>query len=166
MENIQFIETYFTEEKIESLFFIILGIISVSLSFVFLLIIKYSFYKGFAYPLLIIGFIQLMVGGIIYVRSPKDINRVNSIVIETPEKITTEELPRMKNVMKSFELYKWVELILIISGLLLFIVFFTSNLRFWKGFGLSLCIQAAIMLALDLIAANRATVYIEELLKF
>lgn len=100
MINIQFIENYFTEEKIESIIFIIVGLLSIALSFVFLLIIKYVFYKGFAYPLLIIGIIQLIVGTIIYNRSPNDMARVSHIVTEFPHKVETEELPEWNELLK------------------------------------------------------------------
>lgn len=163
MYDIQFVEKYFTEEKIESILFIIIGILSISFALIFWLMIKYSFYKGFAYPLLIIGFIQIIVGTTIYFRSPKDIDRVNTIILKTPEKIASEEIPRMGTVLKNFELYKWVEIALIILGSILYIKFYSSSLTFWKGLGLGLTIEATIMLALDLVAKHRATIYLEAL---
>jgi hypothetical protein len=49
---IGFEESYFKQEQIESLIFIILGILSICLALIFLGIIKYSFFKGMAVPLL------------------------------------------------------------------------------------------------------------------
>lgn len=71
----------------------------------------------------------------------------------------------MERVIKNFEIYKWTEVILMLIGLTLFIVFFSSNFIFWKGFGISLALAAGIMLALDLIASNRALQYIDSLNK-
>lgn len=163
--NIDFVKTYFTEEKIESIFFIIVGVISIFLAFIFWFIIKYSLYNGFAYPLLIIGIIQLTVGTVIFVRSPKDIARVEQMIKDTPEKIKSEELPRMNNVMKSFETYQWIEIAFIIIGLILYIYFYSSSQTFWKGLGFGLLIQGSLMLSLDLIAKDRAIKYVDQLTK-
>lgn len=164
--SLNFITTYFTEEKIESLFFIIIGIISISLAFIFWFIIKYSFYNGFAFPLLLVGLIQLVVGTTVYIRSPKDIIRVEKIIKNEPQKIQTEELPRMEIVMKSFSIYKWIEITLILLGLVLFILFYNSPQTFWKGLGLGLLIQASLMLTLDFVAEKRGQTYVQQLSNF
>ncbi len=163
--DIDFIKTYFTEEKIESFFFIVIGLISISLALIFWFVIKYSFYNGLAYPLLIIGIIQLVVGTTVYLRSPKDTMRVEFIIKNEPSKIKTEELPRMDQVIKNFGIYKIIEIGLAIIGLVLVILFFRSGQTFWKGIGFGLLIQATLMLILDLLAEDRANKFIDELSK-
>ena len=158
-----FVSTYFTEEKIESLFFIIIGIITISLAIIFWFIIKYSFYNGLAFPLLIVGLIQLIVGTTVYIRSPKDIIKVEQMMKQEPHKIKTEELPRMEMVMKNFTIYKWIEIALIVLGIILFALFYKSPQTFWKGIGLGLIIQAALMLTLDFVAEKRGQTYIQAL---
>lgn len=160
-----FIKTYFTEEKSESVIFVILGVCAILLALFFWLIIKYSLFNGIAYPFLLIGIIQVLVGTTILTRTPKDIERVENIVAHDPIKIKTEELPRMEKVARDFKIYKATELILLALGLVLYFYFFNSKLPFWKGLGLGLLIQSAIMLALDLLAADRAAKYIDELQK-
>ncbi len=162
-DNIEFIKIYFTEEKIESLFFIFLGFIAVSLAFIFWYIIKYSFYNGFAYPLLIIGIIQLAVGTSVFFRTESDIRRVENMMQNERVVIEQNELPRMELVMQNFTIYKYVEIGLIILGVFLFFYFRTSAQTFWKGLGLGLLIQAAIMLSLDVVAEKRGQTYINEL---
>lgn len=159
MNDLNFIHTYFTEEKIESFFFIILGSISIVLAFVFLFIIQYSFFKGFAIPLLLIGSLQVFVGTIVACRAPKDISRVEQFLNSDPQKIKTEELPRMEKVLKSFGIYKWIEILLIITGMVLFFLFYNSPQTFWKGLGLGLLMQSTLMLSLDLVAKKRADTY-------
>ena len=157
---VDFIKNYFTQEKIESLFFIFIGIVAISFSLINWFIIKYSFYKGLAYPLLIIGIIQLSVGTVVFIRTPEDIARVEHIVKAERSKINTEELPRMKKVIQNFTIYKWIELALILVGISLFFLCKNSNVRFWKGLGLGLMIQASLMLTIDTVAENRAAVYV------
>ena len=162
---ISFIEKYFKQEQIESLFFIILGSIAICLAAVFLGIIKYSFFKGMAIPLLLIGSIQLTVGVMIYNRSPEDMYRVSQINITERSKLKTEELPRMEKVIKNLVVYKCIEIALIILGLIVFVIFYNSSQGFWKGFGLALMIQAGIMLSLDIIAEKRGAEYLISLQK-
>ena|ERR1700752_5343415 len=160
-----FIRIYFTEEKIESIIFVILGICAIALALFFWFIIKYSLFNGIAYPFLLIGIIQVIVGTSIIMRTSKDIERVENMAIHDSVKIKTEELPRMEKVLKDFKTYKIIELLLIVSGLFLYIYFFNAKLPFWKGLGLGLVIQSFIMLALDLLAEDRAAKYIDELRK-
>jgi hypothetical protein len=161
--SIDFIKNYFTQEKIESVFFILIGVTAISFALINLFIIKYSFYKGLAYPLLLIGLIQLGVGASIYSRSPKDIIRVEDLFKKETQKIQTEEIPRMQVVIENFLLYKWIEIVLIIIGIILFFCCKKTPYVFWKGLGLGLIIQAALMLSLDSIAEKRSIIYLKQL---
>lgn len=165
MNHFDFIQTYFTEEKIESLFFIILGSIAVLLAIIFLGIIKYSFFKGMAIPLLFIGLMQIVVGSIVYSRVPKDIERMDQIINNQTSLIQTTEIHRMETVLQNFTIYKWIEITLIILGIILILTFYKSQQTFWKGLGLGLLIQACIMLSLDIIAEHRADIYLRYLMK-
>lgn len=157
--SISFISHYFTQELIESFIFIIVGAISIFLSLFFLGIIKYSFFKGMAIPLLIIGSLQLSVGAVIYNRTPKDIIRVKKMMTQNKHLLQQEELPRMEVVLSNFKLYKWIEISLILVGLTLFITLKKPTQKFWKGIALGLIIQASITLTLDIVAENRANDY-------
>lgn len=162
---IGFEESYFKQEQIESLIFIILGILSICLALIFLGIIKYSFFKGMAVPLLLIRLTQLTVGSIVYLRSPEDKYRVTQMLINERSKIKTEEIPRMEKVMQNFTVYKWIEIVLILASIILLIIFYSSPQTYWKGLALGLLIQAIMMLSLDVLAENRGQVYIEQLQK-
>jgi hypothetical protein len=155
------ISTYFNAEKSESVLFIAAGIAAIILSVYFFIKLKQPFYNGIAFSLIAIALIQLTVGTTVYLRSPKDIIRVNNIMETNKTKIATEEIPRMKAVMKSFALYKWIEIALILVGICLFFYFKQPSL--WKGIGLGLFIQAAIMLLLDFFAESRGKVYVDYL---
>ncbi len=163
VEYSDFIAIYFTEEKIQLLFVIILGIMSILLASTFLFIIKYSFFKGLAIPLLLIGVIQLTAGIIVYNRTPKDLERVQQFVKQSNDNIKTIELPRIEKVIQDFVIYKWIEVILIITGMILWVIFKDSYQTFWKGLALGLLIQASVMLSLDLVAEKRAKNYFIEL---
>jgi uncharacterized membrane protein len=102
--SIDFIEKYFTQEKTESAFFMFIGLVAICLALINLFIIKYSFYKGLAYPLLIVGFIQLGAGSIVYNRSLKDRVGTEQFYTTNSKKIQTEEILRIETVMTNFVL--------------------------------------------------------------
>jgi hypothetical protein len=109
----------------------------------------------------VIALIQLVVGSSVYFRSPKDIARVNQIMQTETAKIQTEEIPRMETVMKNFVLYRWIEIALIVIGIVLFLYF--QPMTLWKGVGLGLAIQSSFMLLLDYFAESRGKVYMDYL---
>jgi hypothetical protein len=156
------ISKYFNAEKYESVIFILVGIIAISFATYFFVKIKQPFFSGMAYPLIAVALIQIVVGSSVYFRSPKDIVRVNKIVQADKPKIQSEEIPRMEVVMKNFVIYRWVEIALILVGIIMF--FFFQPMSILKGIGLGLFIQASFMLLLDFFAESRGKTYLEFLL--
>jgi hypothetical protein len=154
------IETYFLAEKQESLVFLIIGIVAVITALVFFFGLKTSFYKGAAWPLVLIGIIQIVVGYTVYARSDKQ--RIDNVYHYdlSPDKLQQEEIPRMLAVNKSFVLYRWIQIICLITGMVLLFLYWKNEHRaFLAGLGLTLCIQAALMLGADYFAEKRAKVY-------
>lgn len=73
----------------------------------------------------------------------------------------------MEKVNKNFVIYRWIEIVLTIVGLL--IVFFSRKdpaRLFWYGLGVALTIQAVIMLLADYSAENRAGKYTSGLVEY
>ena len=87
--------------------------------------------------------------------------RVEYIIKNEPEKIQSEEIPRMEKVMKNFVYYRYFEITMIVLGVIL--MFSLSNYGFWKGFGLGLFIQCALLLSLDFFAEKRGYNYSKHL---
>lgn len=155
------IEKYFNAERTESIVFILVGVIAMAIAIYFFVKLRQPYYSGIAYALIVIALIQLTVGSFIYIRSPKDIEATNHMILNEPSKIQTEEIPRMEMVIKNFILYRWIEIGLILMGLFLFFSF--SDKSIWKGLGLGLIIQSGIMLVLDYFAESRGKEYLEYL---
>ncbi len=158
MDNIK---NYFNAEKAESLLFIGFGIVAILLSIYFLFFLKEYFWKGLAIPLLLFSMVQIVIGTTIFVRSPKDHLQVENILKNEPQKIQTQEIPRMEKVMNNFVFYRYFEISMIFLGFVL--MFALSNYGFWKGFGLGLFIQCAVLLSLDFFAEKRGHFYMEHL---
>ncbi len=162
----QDITKYFLAEKSESLFFILLGIVAIGVAVYGLVFQKTAFVVGAAIPMVLVGLIQLVVGTSVYVRSDKDIARVSQMMQQERTKIVTEELPRMQVVNKNFDIYKTIEIVLLITGLLLLAFFYNQANSFWLGLGITLSIESAIMLVLDFFAERRADIYTALLERF
>ncbi len=155
MENIR---NYFNAEKQESILFVLVGITAIAFALYFLFFQKESLYKGMAYPLIAVALLQILVGGSVWIRSPKDLERVEQFVRSSSEQIEKAEIPRMKVVMKNFIVYRYVEIGLLIFGLLA--MFYFGNNLFLKGIGIGLFSQSALMLSLDFFAERRGADYI------
>ncbi len=167
--DFSFIYKYFIAEKQESLLFLIVGIVAVLLAVLFWFFIKSnpSFFKGAAIPLLAIGLIQIVVGYSVYSRTDKQKTDIAyNIGMDPVSYVKQTEQPRMKKVMQNFVIYRWVEIAFIITGLILIFLFKSNpDKSFWYGFGITLALQAIIMLGADFFAEKRGKVYTEELQK-
>jgi hypothetical protein len=108
--------------------------------------------------------IQLTVGISVYFRSPKYIIRVENIVKFEKHKVQTDEIPRMNIVMKNFILYRWIEISLIVVGLIFYFYFEKETMM--KGLGIGLAIQSELMLLLDFFAEKRGYLYLDYLNNF
>ncbi len=162
-----FIQGYFSAERFESLFFVGVGIFATLLSIYFVFIIKKPFFYGMAISLIFVALIQLVVGTTVFLRSPKDIIRVENSLKNEPSSIKTEEIPRMEVVMKNFVTYRYVEIGLAILGIICYVAFSyqTFSTSILKGLGLSLAIQAILMLGLDFFAEKRGHEYLNNLIQ-
>ena len=148
---------YFNGEKAESYIFILIGVIAFAMALIFFFVLKSSFWKGAAIPFIIVALLQFVVGYTIVTRSPKDIARVEKFIKNEPQRIKTMEIPRMEKVLNNFVMYRYVEIALIILGIIL--MYSSMNDTFWRGIGLGLFIQAGIVLCLDFFAGRRGHIY-------
>lgn len=152
---------YFSGEKAESYIFILIGIVAFVMALYFIFGLKVSFWKGVAIPFIIVICLEFVVGYTIVTRSPRDIKRVENFIKNEPEKIKNEEIPRMERVMSNFVIFRYVEITLIILGIVL--IYSSVNDTFWRGIGLGLFIQSCIVLSLDFFAERRGHFYMEYL---
>jgi uncharacterized membrane protein len=161
------IEKYFNAEKSESLLFMLIGIAAVITAIGFFIFLKTNFYKGAAISLLLIGLLLGIVGFTVYKRS--DADRVRNVYAYdlNPAELRDKEIPRMKTVMNNFVIYRWVEIVLALTGIVLFFYFKDNTDKiFWKGFGLTLTIMVLTALTTDYFAEKRGGVYLKGLESF
>ena len=150
---------YFNEEKTESIWFVLIGIVSIVLSAWLFFKFKEGFYRGLIIPVILISLIQITVGSTVYLRSDKQIEDTILRLENDKQSAKADELVRMDEVMKNFKTYKWIEFLFIISGVLLLI--FITDKPFWSGIGAGLLIEGTFMIVLDVIAEMRGVKYLE-----
>ena len=149
---------YFNGEKAESYIFILLGVIAFAMALYFFFALKTSFWKGVSVPFIIVALLEFVVGYTIVTRSPKDIARVETYLQQAPKNIKTIEIPRMEKVLSNFVEYRYVEIALILLGIVL--MYSSMQDTFWRGLGLGLFMQASIVLCLDFFAERRGHIYV------
>lgn len=151
------IETYFNAERIHGLMFVAVGLVTAGLA---VWAWRHApFWRGAAWPLLVVALIQLLVGVSLWWQSPKESVRVQQIVAQERARIASEEIPRMQGVMKGFRTLRQIELGLLAVGLLLLL--FASRGSVWQGVGLGLAVQVGLVMVLDVFAEKRGLVYLD-----
>ena len=149
---------YFNGEKLQCSVGAIVSIIVIAISIVFLFQQK-PFLKGLSYAAIPLSVLLLSVCIGVVFRTAKDIERVSIFRKETPERIQTDEIPRMEKVMKSFNIIKKVEIVVFIMGLVLAVLFWRNELV--RGVAIGLVIMGASLYVFDHIAEYRGEKYIQ-----
>ena len=155
-------QAYFAAEKAESLLFVALG----TMALVFALQAVRGgppFARGLAGPLALVGLIQLVVGGTVFLRTEGQVQSLLQQLSHDAPGLAAAELARMAVVSRWFRVYFWIEIGLILVGLGVVAWGRTRGSRFVLGMGVALSLQSAIMLGLDLPAEARANTYVGQI---
>jgi hypothetical protein len=167
------IEQYFIAEKNAGLFFLVAGIAAIAIAVLLLVSLKGNVSKGLAWPLIILGLLQAIVGYTVY--SGSDKQRIDNIYAldMNPGKLKTAELPRMQKAVKGITVFLVLEALTFIAGIVLLFVNrrFLSGMLFssgtiWLGVGLALVFQSLLMAAADFAAYRRGVKYTGQLESF
>jgi hypothetical protein len=156
------ITTYFNAERAESMLFIAVGAIALAFSAYCLIVLRKPFFSGMAATLAVVAVLQTVVGVTIYQRSPQDMARVQQMLQSAPDQVKTEEVPRMRVVMRNFRIYLGVELALLLLSLL--VLAFAAQGGWLRGAAVGLALQALFTAVLDLAATRRGDAYLGWLL--
>jgi hypothetical protein len=121
------LSNYFAAEKQESVIFISVGILAIAVS-IWLWINGHRL-KSMAYPLVIIGLMQMVVGSTIFFRTDSQVSALSTQLQQNPTAMRVEESARMETVMKNFSIYKAIEMMLLITGVGIIIF---RNRKIWQ----------------------------------
>jgi hypothetical protein len=147
---------YFAGEKQESLLFIAVGLIAIGVA-VWLWVNGHRL-RFMAVPLITIALMQMVVGATIYLRTDAQLQSLVTQSQNAPAQFKQEEVGRMQTVMKNFNTFKIIEMILLVVGVCM--IGFFQRFDVAAGIGVGLVLQAAFTLALDIFAEARGQDYL------
>lgn len=156
------VKTYFDAERTGGLAFIVAGALAIAVA-----VWGWRhgpFWWGVAWLLAAGALIQISVGITYWWRSPDDLQRVQHLVAQEPERIAREEVPRVQAVLKSYAISLRIEIAVLGAGLALLIL--SPHGSAWQGAGMGLALQTGLVLLLDGLAERRAQAYLGWLLTF
>ncbi|UKJ08452.1 hypothetical protein [Solitalea lacus] len=160
----QDIRSYFEAEKSATLLILFIGGLAIAIAVVFFFF-KSKPYFGAAFPLLIVGIVEVVVGYTVYSRADKQISDVIYSYDMNPDYLKDIELPRIEKVITNFKKNIYVELaMLVLSSILIYFNYNKHNV--WLGVGGGLLLQILILIVFDQIAERRAQVYQDKLSEF
>ena len=147
---------YFAGEKQESLLFIAVGLIAICVA-------TWLWTNGhrlrfMAVPLVTISLMQLVVGTTVYLRTESQVQSLIAQSQSAPAQFKQDEVSRMQTVMKNFNIYKAIEMVLLVLGVCL--IGFLQRFDVAAGIGAGFVLQAAFTLALDMFAEARGQDYL------
>lgn len=158
MTVIEPVSLYFGAERAESLLFICVGLVGLELAWTCWRKGMTGQARGAAVALTLLAAIQLLVGGTVFVRSPHDQARVSQALQSDVQQVRTQELPRMRTVMRNFRVYRWVEIAAVFLGALMALAGRRGSMT--RGVGLVLLPQALVLLVFDGLAEERGASYL------
>jgi hypothetical protein len=151
--------SYFSAEKQESLLFIAVGLAAIGIGA--WLWMNGHRLKSMADPLVAIALMQIVVGSSVYLRTDAQLSALSVQLQANPAALKTTETSRMQTVMKSFSIYKAIEMVLLVVGV--GVIAFLQRYAMAAGIGVGLVLQAAFTLALDIFAEARGANYLSAL---
>jgi len=154
-----YLASYFHAEKQESLVFVSIGLAAIAAAIWAWQ--RLPRYRAITYPLVAIAVIQLSVGGAVFLRTDAQVAALAEQRRSAPAAFRAAEEARMAKVMANFQLYKTMEIAIVLAGIGL-LSFFRKRPAL-TAIGLGCLLQGGTMLALDLFAEARGGTYVAAL---
>ncbi|HEX4984817.1 MAG TPA: hypothetical protein VFV71_01970 [Burkholderiales bacterium] len=137
--------------------FVLVALALLSFGFAAFLWFARSAFLAMAWPLVILGAFQLVIGLAVALRTPGRVASLQQGLRVSPAATVSAETQRMGRVNRNFRIVKVVEVVVIVAGLLL--VMLLAHPGTWAAVGLGLLVEAAVLLVFDAFAHHRALVY-------
>ena len=154
---LQAIQIYFQGEKIEALVFILpIGLLSLVFGAWLLTDNANSFTRGVAIPFILMGFLMVIIGGIVGYRTSEQVASIEKSFQIDPSDAIKIEIERMRKVNNAWPIYLAIWGVMGVVGLGLR---FLTPSDFLQGLGISLVFFAGVALLVDGFAERRTQPY-------
>lgn len=149
-------EAYFHAERAGGMVFVLLGVVAIGVA---VWSWRYgAFWRGAAWPLVLVALLQIGVGASVWWRSPQDLARVRQLVVSERLRVDSEEIPRVQQVVREFARNRWIEFALIAVGLLMAAL--APRGTFWQGIAVGQVLQVGLVCFVDWFGERRAAAYL------
>ena len=155
------IQTYFDGELDAAGAAMAAGGASLIASSFFLFAQDEEFVQGMAYPIAVIGVVEIIIASVLFYRTDDQVARLLEQVKTSQATFKKEESERMERVNFGFGIYKWVEIGIGIAGVATGITGTIIDKPLVAGIGWGTVLQAAFAFMFDWLAEGRADVYTE-----
>lgn len=147
---------YFAGEKSEAALILLAGVAALVAAVWLWFWVREPFARGLAASLLLTAALGLGVGGAVYVRTDSQLRQLVELQRAQPARFAAEEGPRIRQVVRSFGLYR----IAYAAAIVLALVFvFVIGKPLFHGLAVGLLVLAALGLTIDFYAERRAVGY-------
>jgi hypothetical protein len=146
---------YFIAERQGGFLLVALALAGVGLA-AFLWVTRSAF-LAMAWPLLVLGLLQVVVGLGVALRTPGQIAALEQGLRTSVAATVAVETQRMNTINRNFRIVKLVEVAFIVFGLSLAML--VAHPSTWAAIGLGLLLEGAVLLVFDAFAHQRALIY-------
>lgn len=122
-----------------------------------------ALWRGMAYPLLVIGGLELIGGLFFAARTPAQVRKLERGLATTPRVTQAAELARMRRVNRQFTAIEIFEVVLMAGGIVTAAVASAYKQDTVTGIGLGISAEATGLLLFDIFASRRALRFTESL---
>lgn len=137
--------------------FLLVALAFAGFGFAAFLWVTRSAFRAMAWPLVVLGVFQVVVGLAVALRTPGQAESLEQGLRTSPAATVSAETQRMRTINRNFRIIKVAEVAFIVFGLLLAV--FLPHPSTWAAVGLGLLVEAAVLLTFDAFAHQRALVY-------
>ncbi len=156
----EIIESYFRGEKFEAALILLAGATCLALACWLWLAVREPFARGLAVALLLTAALGLGVGGGVYLRTDAQVRQLTELQQTDAARFAVEEGRRIRQVVKSFGVYRLGYAVAIVLALAFV---FVLDRPMFHGAAVGLLILAALGLTIDYYAEARAVRYVQRL---
>jgi hypothetical protein len=137
--------------------FLLVAMALAGFGFAILLWIGRGSFVAMAWPLVILGTLQVAIGLTVALRAPGQVAALEQGLGSARAATLAAESARMRKVDASFRRFKAIEIAVVVAGLLAVLLLPTPGT--WSAVGLGLALEAMALLVFDAFAHHRARVY-------
>jgi hypothetical protein len=154
------IEVYFRGEKSEAALILLAGLVCLGLALWLWFSVREPFARGLAASLLLTATVGLGVGGGVYLRTDAQVRHLQQLERTNPAQFAAEEGPRIRQVVKSFGLYR---VGYAIAAILALVFVFLVGTPLYHGLAVGLLVLAGLGFTIDYYAQARSVEYVRGL---